>query len=62
MQIIKVNDYEALSRKAAAILGAEILHNPEAVLGLATGSTPVKTYQYLISWYKDGLLDFSHDH
>ena len=60
MQIIKVNDYEALSRKAAAILGAEILHNPEAVLGLATGSTPVKTYQYLISWYKDGLLDFSH--
>jgi glucosamine-6-phosphate deaminase len=32
--------------------------NPNSVLGLATGSTPIGTYQQLIDWYKKGDLDF----
>lgn len=32
---------------------------PRAVLGLATGSTPVGMYRQLIEWYRKGDLDFS---
>ena len=32
---------------------------PDCVLGLATGSTPLGTYQQLIDWYNKGDLDFS---
>ena len=32
---------------------------PRAVLGLATGSTPIGMYKQMIEWYKKGDLDFS---
>ncbi len=48
-----------MSRKAANIISAQIIMKPDAVLGLATGSSPVGTYQQLISWYEKGDLDFS---
>ena len=32
---------------------------PDCVLGLATGSTPIGTYEQLIRWYEKGDLDFS---
>lgn len=44
---------------AASLFAAKILSKPDAVLGLATGSTPVDTYKLLIKWHKDGMLDFS---
>ncbi len=44
---------------AASLFAAKILSKPDAVLGLATGSTPVETYKLLIKWHKDGMLDFS---
>lgn len=47
------------SLAAAQLFAAEILRNPEAVLGLATGSTPVETYRQLAKWHQEGLLDFS---
>lgn len=59
MKIIKAKDYEEMSRKAAAIIAAQVISNPECVLGLATGSTPVGTYKRLIEMYNDGDLDFS---
>lgn len=48
-----------MSRKAADILSAQIILQPNCVLGLATGSTPLGIYQQLISRYKLGKLDFS---
>ena len=33
-------DYQDVSRKAANIMSAQIIMKPNAVLGLATGSTP----------------------
>ncbi len=60
MKFITVDNYEALSRKAAAIIAAEIVSKPNCVLGLATGSSPVGTYKNLIEWYKNGDLDFSN--
>lgn len=59
MKIIKTKDYEQMSRVAANILSAQIIMKPKCVLGLATGSTPIGTYDQLIKWYKKGDLDFS---
>lgn len=60
MIIIKTKNYEELSKKAADIIGALVVLKPNAVLGLATGSTPVGTYQQLIKGYEEGKLDFSN--
>ncbi len=59
MKFITVENYEILSRKAAAIIAAEVIAKPNCVLGLATGSSPVGTYKNLIEWCKNGDLDFS---
>lgn len=59
MKFITVENYETLSRKAAAIIAAEVIAKPNCVLGLATGSSPVGTYKNLIEWCKNGDLDFS---
>lgn len=59
MRIIKTADYNDMSRKAANIISAQIINKASSVLGLATGSTPIKTYEYLIERYKNGDLDFS---
>ncbi len=59
MQFIKTDSYESLSRKAAAIIAAQVVAKPNSVLGLATGSSPVGTYKNLIKWYENGDLDFS---
>ncbi len=59
MRIYKAVDYNDLSRKAANIISAQVIMKPDAVLGLATGSSPVGTYKQLIEWYKKGDLDFS---
>ena len=59
MIIYKGKDYQDVSRKAANIMSAQIIMKPDAVLGLATGSTPVGMYAQLVEWYKKGDLDFS---
>ncbi len=59
MTIIKAKDYNDMSRKAANILSAQVIMNPDCVLGLATGSTPIGIYKQLVEWYKKGDLDFS---
>ena len=47
MKIIKVKNYEELSRTAATIIAGTILSKPDCILGLATGSSPVGTYDQL---------------
>ena len=59
MIIIKTKDYNELSKKAADIIGAQVILKPDCVLGLATGSTPVGAYKELIKAYEAGELDFS---
>lgn len=59
IKIYKANDYKDMSRKAANIISAQVIMKPNCVLGLATGSTPIGTYEQLIEWYKKGDLDFS---
>ena len=59
MKIIRAKDYRDMSRKAANIISAQIIMKPDCVLGLATGSTPVGTYEQLVEWYNKGDLDFA---
>lgn len=58
MKIIRAKDYKDMSRKAANIISAQIIMKPNCVLGLATGSTPIGTYDQLVEWYNKGDLDF----
>lgn len=59
MTIYEGKDYTDVSRKAANILSAQVIMKPRAVLGLATGSTPVGMYKQLVEWYNKGDIDFS---
>lgn len=59
MRILKVKNYDEMSKKAAAVIAAQIVAKPDSVLGLATGSTPIGTYQYLVKKYQERELDFS---
>ncbi len=62
MKVIKAKDYADMSRKAANIISAQIILKPDSVLGLATGSTPVGTYEQLTERCNQGDLDFSKIH
>ena len=59
MTVIKTKNYEEMSYEAAKLLAAQIVMRPDCVLGLATGSTPIGTYDQLVKWYEEGKLDFS---
>lgn len=58
MKIIFAKDYQAMSRKAANILSAQVILKPKSVLGLATGSSPLGIYKQIIEWHKNGDIDF----
>lgn len=59
MKIINAKDYQDMSRKAANIISAQVILHHNCVLGLATGSSPIGTYEQLIEWYNKGDIDFS---
>jgi glucosamine-6-phosphate deaminase len=48
-----------MSRQAAEAIAAVVRAKPDAVLGLATGSTPVGTYRHLVRMHREDGLDFS---
>lgn len=58
MKIIKVKDYEELSKMAADFVRNLLEKKPDACLGLATGSTPLGMYQNLIEMYQKGEVSF----
>jgi len=56
MKFIKAKNYEQLSQIAGEIIAKQIREKPNCVLGLATGSSPVGTYRFLI----ENDVDFSN--
>jgi glucosamine-6-phosphate deaminase len=52
-------DYDTLCREVAAHIAQLIGRKPNAVLGLATGSTPLGVYRELIRLHREEGLDFS---
>lgn len=59
MNFIKVNSYDELSTKAAALICAQVVMKPNCVLGLATGSSPLGTYAKIAEKCANGEVDFS---
>lgn len=59
MRICKGTDYNEASKIAADIIAGIVKDNPKAILGLATGSTPIGTYAELVRMYNAGEIDFS---
>ena len=62
MRIYREKDYDAMSRRAANIISAEVIRRPDCVLGLATGSTPIGTYKQLAAWNQRGDFSFKEVH
>ena len=60
MRIYQAKNYYEMSCKAATMIASQIILKPDSTLGLATGSTPLGTYERLINKYLEGELDFSH--
>lgn len=60
MKVIIEKDYNLMAGVASRIIAAEVKNNPNIVLGLATGSTPIGTYKELIRMHKEEGLDFSN--
>lgn len=59
MKIIEVESYDKLSLLATDLIAAQILLKPDCLLGLATGSSPLGTYENLAARCAEGRLDFS---
>ena len=55
MRFIKEKDYKALSKRAGSIIASQVILNPNCVLGLATGSSPLGLYEKI----RQSTLDFS---
>ena len=52
MKVIIAKDYEEMSKQAFEVMREVVKGNPRAVLGLATGSTPIGLYKNMIEDHK----------
>ena len=52
MKILKLKNYDELSKCCADIIAEQVKSNKSCVLGLATGSSPVGTYKELVKLFK----------
>ncbi len=59
MEIIVNETYQELSKAAAKVIASVLNSKPNAVLGMATGSTPLGVYNELVRMHKEEGLDFS---
>ncbi len=48
MRVLVTKDYEELSAKAFGVMNGVVKCNPYAVLGFATGTTPLGLYRHMI--------------
>ncbi len=58
MNVIKVKDYQEMSKEACKIVVEKIKELDRPVLGFATGSTPIGLYQCLIEEYNKKNVSF----
>ena len=59
MQVVIAKSAQEVAQLGADHICRLIANKPKAVLGLATGSTPISLYQELITRYQQGSLSFS---
>ena len=54
MKVIVCENYDEMSAKAFEVMKELLDAKKDAVLGLATGSSPVGLYKEMIQYHKDG--------
>lgn len=59
MRVVIVEDATAVSKRAADIFCSNLEQKPSSVLGLATGGTPLATYQELVTRCTAGQVSFA---
>jgi glucosamine-6-phosphate deaminase len=59
MEVVICSSYDELSKRAGQAVAEVIRNKPNAVIGLATGSSPLGLYKELIRLHKEEGLDFS---
>lgn len=59
MKINIYNNKQEIGNAVASVIAGKVLTKTNCILGLATGSTPIPTYNSLIELYKNGVVDFS---
>ena len=59
MNILKFNSDEDFVQTGANLIASLLQSNPKAVLGLATGSSPVGVYSKLVEMHQKGFVSFS---
>ena len=57
--LVVASNAELASKQVAEVIADAVRSHPEAVLGLATGGTPVPVYRELIRLHREAGLDFS---
>ncbi len=60
MRVLIAKDYDELSEKAFEVMKDIIRSNPYAVLGLATGTTPLGLYRHMIEDHKAHGTSYTH--
>lgn len=58
MNVLTFKTNQALNEAGAGIIIGMIQTNPRAVLGMATGSTPIGIYEELVKAHRNGLVSF----
>lgn len=59
MEVVVLSSYDDMSTVAADLVADVLNAKPNAVLGMATGSTPLGVYKELVRRHRAGLLDFA---
>ena len=60
MKVIVVENYQQIGQFGAQIIAGVIKNNPNAVLGLATGTSPIGIYQNLVEMCQKGEISFAN--
>ena len=60
MKVIRCKNYDECSKVAADVFVEAIKANPEIILGLATGSSPIGIYKNLVKEYQAGNISFKN--
>lgn len=59
MQVFVFKTKEEAAKAAVSVFAAELMKKPNAIFGLATGSSPIPLYHEMIKLNKEGAMDFS---
>ena len=60
MKVIIAKNYDEMSAKAYEIMKEVVTNKSDAILGLATGSTPIGLYKCMIADYKKGAVSYKN--